>query len=192
MRLAEIEPGKLDAEQKPFHDEMVSLLDSKFSGFILTRPNGALVGPMNVLLNFPHFGKPTWDYFKAIVVGAKLPKGVREVAILVTGTRFGSRYELYAHEATGAQKGLSSAQIATIVAGERPSDLKVDEALAYDIASALLRGGSMAEATYRAGVETFGEAGLAELTFLVGGYAVVALACNVFDVPVPEGEPAAN
>ena len=186
MRLSEIEPTELDAEQKPFHDEMVNLLDSKFSGFVLTRPDGALVGPMNVLLNFPQFGKPTWDYFKAIVNGATLPKGVREVGILVTGTELSSRYVLYAHEATGAQKGLSPAQIATIVAGERPGDLKADEALAYDLACALLRGGSMAQATYRAGVEAFGEAGVAELTFLVGGYAVVAFACNMFDVPVPE------
>ena len=186
MRLPEIEPTKLNAEQKPFHEEMVNLLDSKFSGFVLTRPDGALVGPMNVLLNFPQFGKPTWDYFKAIVNGATLPKGVREVVILVTGTKLSSRYELYAHEATGAQKGLSSAQIATIVAGERPGDLKADEALAYDLASALLRGGSVAQAAYRAGVEVFGETGVAELAFLVGGYAVVAFACNMFDVPVPD------
>ena len=185
MRLREIPPGQLDAEQRPFHDEMVSLLGSKFSGFDLTRGDGALVGPMNVLLHFPQFGRPTWDYFKAIVNGAKLPAGVREVVILVTGTRLMSRYELYAHEPTAAQKGLTPGQIATIVAGERPGDLKEDEALAYDLASALLRGGSVAEAAYRKGVEAFGEAGLAELAFLVGGYCVVALACNMFDVPVP-------
>ena len=94
MRPPEIAPGKLTDEQRPFHDEMVSMLDSKFSGFKLTRPDGALVGPMNVLLNFPQFGKPTWDYFKAIVNGATLPKSVREVVILVTGTRLSSRYEL--------------------------------------------------------------------------------------------------
>ena len=192
MRLPEIHPSKLDAEQRPFHDEMVGLLDSKFSGFTLTRPDGALVGPMNVLLHFPQFGRPTWNYFKAVVNGATLPKAVREVVILVTGTKLMSRYELYAHEATAAQKGLTPEQIATIVAGERPSDLTKDQALAYDLASALLRGGSVAKATYRAGLETFGETGLAELTFLVGGYAVVAFACNMFDVPVPDSEAEAN
>ena len=182
MRLPEIEPPKLDAEQKPFHDEMVNLLDSKFSGFVLTRPDGALVGPVNV----PQFGKPTWDHFKAILNGATLPKSVCEVVILMTGIKLSSRYELYAHEAAGAQKGLSSAQIATIVAAERLGDLKADGALAYDLASAPLRGGPVAQATYRAGVETFGEAGVEELTFLVGSYAVVAFACNMFDIPVPD------
>ena len=186
MRLPEIEPGQLDAEQRPFHNEMVDLLDSKFSGFTLNRPDGTLVGPMNVLLHFPHFGRPTWDYFKAVVEGAKLPATVREVAILVTGTRLMSGYELYAHEATAAQKGLSSEQIATLVAGERPVDLTEHEALAYDLASALLRGGPIAETAYRAGLEAFGQTGVAELTFLVGGYAVVAFACNMFDVPVPD------
>ena len=188
MRLPEIGPGQLDAEQQPFHDEMVDLLDSKFSGFTLNRPDGTLVGPMNVLLHFPHFGRPTWNYFKAVVEGAKLPATVREVAILVTGTRLMSGYELYAHEATAAQKGLSSEQIATLVAGERPVDLSEQEALAYDLASALLRGGPIAETAYRAGVKAFGQTGLAELTFLVGGYAVVAFACNMFDVPVPDVE----
>ena len=187
MRLPEIPPGELDADQRPFHDEMVSLLDSKFSGFTLTRSDGALVGPMNVLLQFPQFGRPTWEYFKAIVNGAKLPKAVREVVILVTGTRLMCRYELYAHEPTAAQKGLTSEQIATIVAGQRPTSLTGDEALAYDLASALLRGGSIAETAYRAGLEAFGKTGLAELAFLVGGYSVIAFACNMFDVPVPDG-----
>ena len=183
MRLPEIHPGELDADQRPFHDEMAALLESKFSGFTLTRPDGTLVGPMNVLLHFPNFGRPTWDYFKAVVNGARLPKAVREVVILVTGTRLMSRYELYAHEATAAQKGLTSEQIA---AGRRPSDLTEDETLAYDLASALLRGGPIPQTTYRAGLETFGETGLAELTFLVGGYSVIAFACNMFDVPVPD------
>ena len=192
MRLPEISSANLNADQRPFHDEMVGLLDSRFTGFTLTRLDGALVGPMNVLLQFPQFGRPTWEYFKAVVNGAKLPKTVREVAILVTATRMMCRYELYAHEATGAQVGLSPGQIATIVSGGKPGDLTGDEGLAYDLASASLRGGPIAETAYRAGVEAFGETGLAELTFLIGGYAVVALACNMFDVPVPEGEPEAR
>lgn len=37
----------------PFHDEMVDLLESTFSGFTSARSDDALVGPMNVLLHFP-------------------------------------------------------------------------------------------------------------------------------------------
>ena len=168
MRLSEIKAAKLNAEPRPFPYAIVNLLDSKLSGFVLTRAGGALVGPVNVLLNFRQLGKPTWDYFKAIVNGVTLPKGVREVVILVTGTKLSFRYGLYAHEAMGAQKGLSSARTATIVAGERPGGLKADKALACDLASALLRGEPVAQTTDCAGVETFGEAGAAKLTFWSG------------------------
>ncbi len=48
------------------------------------------------------------------------------------------------------------------------SDLSREEAVAYDVASALCRGGNLPEATYRTAVATFGETGLAELAFLVG------------------------
>ena len=65
---------------------------------------------------------------------AKLPKPVREVAILVTGACFNSRYELYAHERVAEGTGLSPAKIATIAAGQRPADLSAAEAAAYDVA----------------------------------------------------------
>ncbi len=61
---------------------------------------------------------------------------MREVAILVTGAKFHSAYEIYAHMAVGELRGLSDEKISTIVAGQRPADLTREEAIAYDVASA--------------------------------------------------------
>ena len=72
---------------------MVNLLASKFSGFVLTRPDGALVSLMEALLSFPQFGKPTWACFKAIVNCATLLKGVRDLVALITRVKLSSRYE---------------------------------------------------------------------------------------------------
>ena len=92
------------------------------------------------------------------------------VAILVVGAHYSSRYELYAHEHIAARSGLSDAKIATIVAGERPVDLTREESIAYDVASKLVRGGQLPEATYQAALSAFGEQGTAELVHLIAGY----------------------
>ena len=116
------------------------------------------------------------------------PKPVREVAILVTGAHFSSAYELYAHVRVGELRGLSDEKLATIVAGQRPGDLTRQEAIAYDFASALVKGGMLPELTYRKAVDAFGEHGAAELSYLVGLYCLVSVTLNTFDVPVPEAK----
>jgi 4-carboxymuconolactone decarboxylase len=157
-------------------------------GFVSSRPDGALVGPFNPMLHFPAFGKPAWDYVAALINNAKLPKPVREVAILVTGARFTSRYELYAHEHVAEAVGLSAAKISAIAAGQRPADLSAEEAVAYDVAAVLAGGRQLPESTYRAAVAAFGEQGTAELVYLVCGYCLVSVLLNAYDVPVPGRE----
>ena len=98
---------------------------------------GALVGPFPAMLHFPQFGVPALLFQRALSAEARLPKTVREVAILTVGAAFGARYELYAHEITAAEVGLSPPQIATLAAGDRPSGLSDEEAIAHDVARVL-------------------------------------------------------
>jgi 4-carboxymuconolactone decarboxylase len=98
-------------------------------------------------LHGPKFGKPIWELTKALSVAPSLPKPVREVAILVTGAKFRSAYEIYAQVLIAERRGLSDDKIATIVAGQRPTDLARDEAIAYDVASALVDHGVLPELT---------------------------------------------
>jgi 4-carboxymuconolactone decarboxylase len=72
------------------------------------------------------------------------------------------------------------------VAGQRPADLTRDEAVAFDVASALVSGSVLPELLYRQSVATFSEDGTAELINLVGLYCLVSVSLNGFDVPVPE------
>ena len=186
MRLPLIPPDQLTDEQKPLYARMKSDIEAKFTGFTAMREDGALIGPWNPTLHWPKFGKPWWDYTMALATDSALPKPVREVAILVTGARYGARYELYAHVHVGEKVGLAEDKIATIVAGERPTNLSREEAVAFDVAASLVKGGILPKATYRAAVETFGEDGAAELMYLIGGYCLVCVILNAFDVPVPE------
>ena len=82
-------------------------------------------------------------------------------------------------------RGLSDEKIATIVSGQRPADLARQEAVAYDLAAALVSGGVLPELAWKQGVAEFGLDGIAELIYLVGLYCMVSVTLNGFDVPVP-------
>jgi len=107
-------------------------------------------------LHEPKFGKPIWELTKAMALNPSLPSAVRESAILVTEAHFKAAYELYAHVIVTERKGLSDEKLATIVAGQRPVDLTKQEAVAYDLASALVSGSVLPELTYRAVLAQFG------------------------------------
>ncbi|WP_205904721.1 hypothetical protein [Diaphorobacter sp. HDW4A] len=92
---------------------------------------------------------------------------------------------MYAHVLVAELRGITDDTISTIVAGQRPGNLKYDEAVAYDVASALVRGSTLPEMTYRKAVETFGADGATELIYLVGLYCMVSVHLNAFDVPLP-------
>jgi len=181
-----IPPSNLNAEQKPLYDDMRRGIAANFQGFIKVRDDGALLGPWNPWIHEPKFGKLVWELTKAMVSKPSLPAAVREVAILVTGAHFRSGYELYAHVIVAEHRGLSNEKLSTIVAGQRPTDLSRQEAVAYDLASALVSGGVLPELTYRAAIEQFCKHGAAELSYLVGLYCLVSVTLNTFDVPVPD------
>jgi 4-carboxymuconolactone decarboxylase len=186
MRLPLIAPSELSAEQRPLYENMREGIEKNFKGFKTIAENGALMGPWNPWIHEPKFGKPIWELTLALSVSPSLPRPVREVAILVTGAKFRSSYELYAHVIAAERRGLSDDKLATIVAGQRPGDLAREEAIAYDVASALVEYGTLPELSYRQAVEAFGQHGAAELIYLVGLYCLVSVTLNGFDVPVPD------
>ena len=186
MRLPLLPPASLSPEQKPLYEDMRGGIEKNFKGFTAMLPSGELIGPWNPWLRFAKWGGPVWQLVKALSVSPGLPRPVREVAILVTGAKFHSAYEIYAHVLAAELRGLPDEKIATIVAGQRPSDLSEEEGIAYDVASNLVSGGVLPTLTYKRAVGAFGEEGAAELIYLVGLYCAVSVTLNGFDVPVPE------
>ncbi len=186
MRLEPIAPEKLNDQQRELNQKLMQGIGKSLQGFRSEREDGALIGPFPAMLHFPQFGAPAWDVFTALSKNSTLPKAAHEIAILVTGVRFNSRYELYAHERVAAAAGLSEAKIAAISAGQRPPDLTTEEAIAYDVASRLTKGGQLGDTTYKAALSAFGDQGTAELFYLIGSYCLISVLLNGYDVPVPE------
>lgn len=186
MRLAPLAPDELSDDQHELYDDIRAGIAKSLQGFESEDGAGALVGPFNPMLRFPRFGRPLWEFTASLAEDPTLPSTVREVAILTVGGHFHARYELYAHTRVGEAAGLTQATVATLAAGERPTTLSAEEAVAHDVAAALCRPGSLPEATYRAAVAAFGEDGTAELVHLVGAYALISMVLNAYDVPVPD------
>jgi 4-carboxymuconolactone decarboxylase len=187
MRIPPIAPTDLTPGQRPLYDDMRDGIMQNFKGFTSMDRNGAMLGPFNPWVHTPAWGGPIWELVKSLSISPGLPRPVREVAILVTGAKFRSAYEIYAHVIVAENRGLTDDKISTIVVGQRPTDLTREESIAYDVASALVGGHVLPELTYKQAVGAFGEAGAAELIYLVGLYCLVSVTLNGFDVPVPEG-----
>jgi hypothetical protein len=188
MRLPLTPPSQLSPEQKPLYQDMKSGIETNFKGFQAINDDGTLIGPWNPWIHFAKLGGPVWNLVKALSQDPKLPKPVREVAILVTGAHFHSAYELYAHVLMAEARGLKDETITTICSGQRPQNMSADEALAYDVTSSLVRGGVLPELVYKKAVAQFGEDGAGELIYLVGLYCLVSVTLNGFNVPVPDGD----
>lgn len=188
MRAPPFPPAEMPDDLRTLNDEMTGYIAEHLKGFVSKREDGALIGPFAPMLRFPAFGRAAWTYTKALIDNAKLPKAAHEVAILVTGAAFNSRYELYAHERVGEAAGLSNEKVAAIAAGQRPADLTEEEATAYDVAAALAGGRQLPASTYNRAARAFGEEQTAELIYLVGGYCLVSLLLNAYDMSVPGRE----
>jgi 4-carboxymuconolactone decarboxylase len=178
----------LDPERRAVHDAVVDLMVRRQPQIVAQDVQGALIGPFSAMLHFPRFGVPALRFLAALGTEARLPARVREVAILTVGAHFSARYEIYAHEIMAAVAGLSESQIATLAIGGRPSDLTPEEAVAHDLASALTRGQTLPASIYARAVALLGLDGVGELAFLIGGYCLISMALNCFDVPVPDAD----
>ena len=186
MRLPTLPPDQLTPEQRALYDRNRDQIAHGFTAFTTAREDGALLGPWGVFLHEPAVGQAHYDLIGAVTAMKRLAPAAKQVAIIVTGARFRAAYELYAHVATAAAEGMDPAKLATLAAGGRPLDLTPEEACAFDVATALLDGGVLPGATYRAAHDLMGQRALNELVLWVATYAQVSIMLNAFDVPSEE------
>lgn len=186
MRINPIKPERLDAELRQVHDGIAALVGGSQRQVTMTDGDGALTGPFPPMLRYPQFGVPALTFIRSLDNHAKLDKKVREVAILTVGAALGARFVLYAHEIMATAFGLSPGCIATLAAGGHPVGLNDQEAIAHDIAHALVKGHIVPDTTYNYAIQVLGKDEVAELYFLIGGYCLLSMILNGFNIPTPD------
>lgn len=186
MRIQPLPPASLSQDIRYVHDEIANLIGRSQSQVKMIDENGALLGPFMAMLQYPQFGVQALSFLRTLDTQATLSKTVREVAILTVGGFYGARFELYAHEIMASAFGISQNAIATLAAGSHPQGLAEQEAIAHEVAFALVRGRIIPDSTYRYAVDVLGKDAVAELFFLISGYCLIAVILNGFDIPAPE------
>ena len=118
-----------------------------------------------------------------ILYRGALTARAREIAILCVAAHQQSAFERSAHEAIGRSAGLTDTEMAAI-ADRAPMPLPDPvEACVLSVSRALLEQGDLDDAAYADAVSVLGEAGLIELSTVIGYYSLVALQLRLFRVP---------
>lgn len=186
MRLPQLKPAELTAEQRTLYDEIAG--GPRAAGpqlFELTDEQGRLNGPFGAMLLSPPVGGALQSLGTAIRYGSSLPPRLRELAVLAVAAHWGSEFERYAHEPLALQAGLSEAQVRAVAAGA-PVELEDPvERAALLVVRALLSAGDLSDEQWDACRVVLEPRDLVELTTLVGYYATLALQLRVFRVGVP-------
>src|ERR1700692_1598830 len=175
-RMAEIPLDKMSAPPR-------SIADAIMSG-----PRKALSGPFNAWLRSPELADRLQKVGEYVRFNSSLDRRINEMAILMTAQAWGSQYEWYAHAPLALKAGIDPAIIAAIGAGQKPDNMKDDEAIVWEFTTQLRRDHGVDDATYARALEKFGEAGIMDLVAVNGYYDVVSMTLNVARVAAPAGE----
>lgn len=155
---------------------------------ILAGPRKRLAGPFNVWMRSPDLGDKLQRVGEYVRFRSSLPGRLNEFAILITARHWTAQFEWYAHLPLALAAGLDPQVAADLADGRRPADMQDDEAAIYDFCIELRRDRQVAEPTYAAIRDRFGERGVVDLIGLMGYYDTVSMTLNIGQVPLPDGQ----
>jgi 4-carboxymuconolactone decarboxylase len=144
------------------------------------------VGPLAAAMHRPDLAEIWSELGLVLRFNSSFPPRLREFVILLTGRFWDCQFEWFSHEAEARKAGLSGQSIETLRHGGA-SFAAPDEQAIHDYAIELLRDHRVGDSSYRRILDTYGTAGIVELTALIGYYAMVALTLNAHEIGVPEG-----
>ena len=191
-RLPLLAPAAFNADQKILHAYLTEKIFpwAEKTGFQSQTTDGKAIGPFNPMLYSPLLSQASLDLTATEQEHTALSKRVREVVILTVGAAWKTPFELYAHTAAGKAVGLDQPTIDAIIAGNTAEALSSEERLAQDFTHRLLTEHQVDQPLYTRMVAAFGEKGLVDMLFLIGGYLTTCVLLNTFAVPVPAADAA--
>jgi len=165
--------------------EQQALVDAIKSG-----PRGQFnnEGPFAVFLHAPVYGALAQKLGGHLRFNTGVPPRLSEFAILCTGHFWKAQYEWYAHATIAAKQGVKAVTICDLKAGRAPKSAPRDEMAIYAFIKELYATRRVSNTTYARVHKFLGDAGMVELTGILGYYVLISMTLNVFRMPPPEGE----
>jgi 4-carboxymuconolactone decarboxylase len=145
---------------------------------------GLVPGPHKIWLANPTLLKtivPTGYYFQK---ESTLKKAEIEIVTNIINGQWRAAYANYEHEKIGEEQGhLDPARVEALIAGLPTSFADPREQVIYELASALAAQRLVPGGLYKRANELLGDAGIVDVTVLMGWFTMVSLTLIAFDVP---------
>lgn len=149
---------------------------------------GRVGAPFSLLLHSPEVAGRVAHLGTYLRFDSAIPAADRELAILVAARESDCSFEFTGHAHLARQAGVREEAIEAVRTRDALSALTPDEAAIVGFGRELLRLHMVTSDTFDAVRERLGDAGLVELTALLGYYTMLACTLNAFEVGPPEGE----
>ena len=171
MRMPPLMPAQMSSAQRAAADELIA------------GPRKGVKGPFIALLRSPELLVRLQKVGEFLRFGSSLPPRSSEFATLIVARAYTQQFEWFTHVPLALKAGTAQATVDALREGRHPATMDADEQLVHAFAMEVLRDHGTSDATYRHAVERFGEAGVIELTSLIGYFALVSLVLNVTQTP---------
>ena len=168
-------PENMTDDQRQVHDTIVS------------GPRGAVRGPLAVWLNRPELASAAQALGRYCRFDTSLEPRLSELAILTTARVWSSEFEWSAHKPIALEAGLSPDVIEAIRTHQNPIFEHEDEAAVHAFSKTLHTDRYINDELYARAVDALGEAGVVDLTGILGYYTLISMTINVFEVPESNG-----
>lgn len=152
---------------------------------VAAAPGGIGSGPTSVLKNSPEMAKRAMHLSDFLRKESSLSKKVQELAMLTAARAMDCQYIWNAHAASGRREGLSDALVDALRDNRPLPALASDEAAVINLGTEFFQTHRISQQTFQAALDQFGRPGFAELTTLMGYYAMLSFNANAVELDLP-------
>ena len=117
----------------PLADEAMTPDQRTVANAIRTGPRGGLRGPFQAWLRSPELAQRLQAVGEYVRFSSSIPARLNELAILITARAWDAQFEWWAHHRLALEAGLDPGIAAAIAGGRRPSSMRADEQVVYDL-----------------------------------------------------------
>src|SRR5205823_11118035 len=180
-------PGALIAAETqrfaPVDPKAYSPAQQEFAKLMTVGPRAGTVtnAPFKVYFASPEFGLEAIKMSNYLRWGTGLDARLSELAIIIAAREWTSDYIWHAHYPLAVKGGLDPSVGADIAAGKRPSRMKEDEAIIYDLLTEIYRSEERRVGNFCKAKAKYGERGIMDIIGLAAYYGNTAMALIVSD-----------
>ena len=171
QRLKDWNVDELNNEQKKVHDDIVN------------GPRGKVVGPLRIWLNNPKLARCAQQLGAYARYGTNLHKSLSELAIIVTGRVWSSKFEWEHHAPLAIDAGIREIYVNEISHAKRPNFENEEEQIVFDFSAECNILKNVTDPTFSKALSILGQSKVIDIVGICGYYSLISMTLNVFKVP---------